>query len=100
MLAVSSLRRPASRLAFALGCLLLGGAALTLLAARVLPSEGFQDLGRIVTALLLAALAAPLFLAALLVGRGTGMPRWMLVASIVGAALGVVPAVAILSVRF
>jgi len=95
-----SLRRPASRLALFLASLLLGGAALILLSAWLLPYQGLEDLGRVVAAMLLAALAAPLFLLGLALGRGTGMPRWMLAGSWVGALLGLVPAVALLSVRF
>ena len=91
-----SVRRPASRLLFASGCLLLGGALLTLLFAWVLPYEGLQDLGRVVGAMLLGALAFPFFAGALLLGRSTGMPRWMLGTSIAGAVVGLVPASALL----
>ena len=71
-----------------------------LVAARALPSEGFQDLGRVVFAMLLAALAAPVFLVALLVGRGTTMPLWMVATATLGAILGLVPAAALLLARF
>jgi hypothetical protein len=91
--------RLASRLLFGAACLLLGGALVALATSIFLPYEGLQDLGRVVLAMLLASLAAILFILALLVGRGTQMPRWMTAASILGAIAGAVPAIALVAVR-
>lgn len=76
----------------------MGGAGASLLSAWILPHDGLQDLGRVVLAMLLAALAVVPFLAGVLLGGGT-MPRWMLAASLVGAAIGVVPALALITAR-
>lgn len=94
-----SMRRLASRLAFGLASLLAGGASLILLSAWSLPYEGLQDLGRVVMAMLLAAISAPLFAYSLIAGHTTGMPRWMLVTSAMGALVGLVPLVALVAAR-
>ena len=89
----------ASRVLFGLACLLWGGALAMLIAVYTLPSEGFQDLGRFVGAMLLAAIAIIPFALSLALGRGTAMPRWMSVVAWVGIVLGALPAVVILTAR-
>lgn len=94
-------RATASRVLFWIGCLLLGGAVGYLIAAKTLPSsDGFRDLARVVGALLLAAIALLAYALALIVGRGTRMPRWMLVVCWIGVALGAIPLAAIVGARF
>lgn len=90
-------RRPASRALFGLGVLLVAGALALVVAARTLPSQSMEDLGRLVGALLLAGAAGVPFALALLLARGTRMPRWMLVVATAGCVLAVVPALAFLS---
>ena len=75
------------------------GAGALLLSAYLLPSESMQDLGRIAGAMLLAAIATVPFLLAFALGR-RDMPRWMRATALAGAALGIVPAIVILSLRF
>lgn len=84
----------ASPLAFALGCLLLGGAGLTFLAAKTLPAEGMQDLGRIVGSMLLAGLAAIPFALSMALAARRGMPRLMLAIATLGCLLALLPGVA------
>lgn len=95
-----TLRRPASRLLFWLACLIWGGALVLLIQAKTLPAAGMEDLARTVGAMFLAATSVLPFALALFVGRGTQMPRWMLIAAWVGLAIAAVPAIALLSVRF
>lgn len=90
-------RRPASRALFGLGVLLVAGAGALVVAARVLPAQSMEDLGRLVGALILAGAAGVPFALALLLARGTGMPRWMVIFSTAGCVLAVVPALAFLS---
>lgn len=74
------------------------GAGALLLSAYLLPSEGMRDLGRIAGAMLLAAIAIVPFLAAVVLG-GRDMPRWMTATALAGAAIGLVPAIAIVVAR-
>jgi hypothetical protein len=90
-------RLPASRTLFALGILLVAGALAMLVAASALPSSGFEDLGRIVGALLLAGGAGVAFALALLLARGTTMPRWMVVVAALGCLLALLPAIGLLT---
>lgn len=92
-------RRPASRILFSLGALLVGVAVALVIAARTLPSEGFEDLGRFVGAMLLAGAASIPFALSLLLAQGTWMPRWMVASAAAGCLLALLPAYAFLSVR-
>lgn len=90
-------RRPASRLLFALGALLLLGALGLLVASWTLPAQGMEDLGRVVGALLLAGASSVPFALSLLLARGTAMPRPMVVIAALGCLLALLPAFAFLS---
>lgn len=85
-----SARRAASHLLFALGCVLLAAALILLLTAFTLPAAGLEDLGRIVGAMLLGALAAIPFAASLLVARrpSRGLLATAAAGSLLGGALG------------
>ena len=81
-----------------LGLIGLGGAILLAIAARLVPYEGLQDLGRIVGALLLAAAAGVLFGGSLVAARVSraDLPRWLVAVAAVGSLLALVPGVAFL----
>ena len=89
-------RRSASHLLFGAACLLWTGALALLVASRIPPSQGFEDLGRFVFGALLAAIAVVPFGLALLIGRNTHMPNWMIVAAWAGLVLSAIPAIAFL----
>lgn len=91
-------RRLASLTCFLLGCILLSGAGALLLLAWTAPYEGLQDLGRIVGAMVIGAASfVPFLLAIVFANEET--PRWTVAASIVGAVIGLIPALALLAVR-
>lgn len=92
-------RRPASRILFSLGALLVGAALALVLVARFVPSEGFEGLGRFVGAMLLAGAASVPFVLSLLLAQGTKMPRWMVASAAAGCMLALLPAYVFLSVR-
>lgn len=87
-------RRSSAAAAFAIGLLLLGAALATLVAAWILPYEGLQDLGRVVMAMLLAAISALPFGIAVILGFRE-LPRWMLGASVAGLCVAALPAIAL-----
>lgn len=91
-------RRPVSRALFGLGVLLLAAALALVVAARVVPAQGMEDLGRLVGALLLAGAAGVPFALSLLLARGTAMPPWMVAVAMAGSLLAVVPSLAFLTV--
>lgn len=92
-------RRALSMGSFAMASGLLLGAIAILVTARALPSEGMQDLGRIATAIVLAALSSVAFVVALVAGRKTRIPRWATALSWLGAAIGGLAVALLLAVR-
>ena len=88
-------RRPLSLALFALGAILLLGAAALVASAYVAPAEGLQDLGRFVGALLLAGAASVPFAIALVLARDA--PRWLVVAATLGCLVALLPALALLT---
>lgn len=90
-------RRALSFLFFAFGALLLLSAIAMVAYARTAPAEGLQDLGRLVAAILLASAAGPAFGVALLAARDAAMPRPVVLVALLGALLGLVMGIGLLS---
>ncbi|GEM_PF-6920469 len=89
------MRRTLSTLLFALGALMIALAALLFVSARVRPAQGLEDLGWIVMALLLVALAGVPFSVGLLMAP-EARHRTIVLASL-GCLLAAVPAAGFLT---
>lgn len=87
-------RRPTSRLLFALGCLLAGGAVALFLRVYLIPAASMEDLGFVVGAMLLAGLAGVPFALSLVLAQRPS--RAFVVVAAIGCLLALVLAVGLL----